>query len=601
MSAVRVHADDARPAREPNLDLVRRYLCADAQARFRRARGEAVEFTLGIQAASREVEAAAQQGAPAEQLIERYRERLRARLGSLGVSCDWEATRVSSAPDRARDLQAIFATLVERDLVYRDGAVWRFRSSCFAERCERDLDALPGRASAAIEAQHRALRRVDGFEVKATVLGGGELPVFAVTAEAIPRAEFVAISPRHPGVESVVGADALAALRRADVAAPAVQSERQAAVAGIEALLPVVLTALLEEHSGATASLGIPADDEAARQIAGRLRKGGSLPFRTHERGGKPRPASRYGLADLAVSRRGIWGTPVPVLHCGACGVVPLAGGLPAGEGRGVPACPRCGAVAKPDPWVLSAEFEAMWSWLPPGGLGGGQRGAAAETVLLGDGDSSRLLHQRIAAAVASGAEPGSEPVPGEEFTAATIVAAVETGGLDCVANIDALDELAANAGADVVRFALFDAASAGTATGLYPHSLKRAQRFLAELRAYAEPRLAAAAPVAAIDPSSRLRRRLRAWCGVAAERVASSLEALDAKRAIHNLALFLRRIEDFEERAGAGGKLDAADCEAVAFALARWAELAGPCVPGIAAELSALATAPPAAEEVAA
>jgi hypothetical protein len=597
MSVVRVHADDARPAREPNLDLVRRYLCADACARHRRGRGEQVEFALGIQAASREVEAAAQQGTPAEQLIERYRERLHARLGALGVSCDWEATRVSSVPDRARELQAIFATLAERDLVYRDGAVWRFRSGRFAAQSERDLEGLAGWSPAAIEAQRRALRRVDGFEVNATVLGGGELPVFVSAAEAVPRAEFVAISPRHPGVESVVGADALAALRRADAAAPAVQTERQAAVAGIEALLPVVLTTLLEESSGATASLGVPAEDEAARQIAGRLRKGGSLPFRAHERGGKPRPACRYGLADLPVSRRGSWGTPVPVLDCASCGTVPVTGGLPA-QGGEAPACPRCGA-ARPDPGVLSAEFEAMWSWLPPGGLSEGGS-VAAETVLFGDGDGNRLLHQRIAAAVAAGAEPGSDPVAGEAFAAAAVVAAVETGGPDCLANIDALDELAARAGADVVRFALFEAASPGTATGLYPHSVKRAERFLAGLRAFAEPRLAAAEPVASIDSGTRARRRLRAWCAIAADRVGASLDALDGKRATHNLALFRQRIEDFEERAAAAGELQDADREAVAFALARWAELAAPCVPALAAELTAL-TAAPAAEEVAA
>jgi leucyl-tRNA synthetase len=600
----RVLVDEARPARESGFDCVRRYLVADLQARSRRRRGDEVAFALGIQAPAAEIDAAAvQQGQPAERLVESYRERICARLQALEVSCDWERTSVSSAADPAGDLQATFTMLLERDLVYRAGGNWFFRSSRFAEWCEAGLDRLSGWGPAAIEAQRQSLDRVDGVELTATLLGAGELVLFTTSPGAVEGAEFIAVSPRHPGAEAIVGTAALEALGRERGGSPAVQTALQAALPGVERLLPVVLTNALEERARATASLGIPGEDEAARLIAGRLQKGGGLPFRTHERGGKLRPASRYGLADLAVSRRGTWGTAVPVLHCPACGIVPLSAEARQTDSA-APPCPSCGAPAERDPGVFSPEFEAMWGWLSlDGGLdaGGSAGNGAVRRVLVSAGDGSQLLHQRIAAAVASGAGPDPEPGGEEAFTAVAVVGRVEVGAPDCVGSVAALDELATRIGVDAVRFALLDAAGPSTVAGVFAHSIRHAERLLAELRDYAEPRLRAAEPVESIDPTTRLRRRLRAWCRVAAERTDAALDRLDGKRATHELAIFLRRIEDFEERAAAAGELDSLDCQAVAFALASWAELAEPCVPGIAAELSRLAISPAAVEEVAA
>jgi hypothetical protein len=244
-----------------------------------------------------------------------------------------------------------------------------------------------------------------------------------------------------------------------------------------------------------------------------------------------------------------------------------------------------------------------MWGWLlASGGLDTAASPQGSERlILVSAGDGSRLLHQRIAAAVAAGSGHGPEPDREETFAVAAVVGRVEVRAPDCLGSVDALDALVAEIGADAVRFALLDAAGPSTVAGVFAHSVRHAERFLAELRDFAEPRLRASGPVESIDPATRLRRRLRAWCRAAEERTSAALERLDGKRASHELALFLRRIEDFEERAAAGGELAAEDRQAVAFALARWAELAEPCVPGIATELSALAAAPAAVEELAA
>jgi leucyl-tRNA synthetase len=105
------------------------------------------------------------------------------------------------------------------------------------------------------------------------------------------------------------------------------------------------------------------------------------------EAGGAGERATSYRLRDWLVSRQRYWGAPVPVVHCPACGVVPvpddelpvrlpdLAGDdlLPRGRSplaspaadmwRRVP-CPRCGVAAERDPDTLDTFVDSSWYFL---------------------------------------------------------------------------------------------------------------------------------------------------------------------------------------------------------------------------------------------
>lgn len=595
------------PASSVDLGHIRGYTIADAYARFRRASGEAVLFSAGFDRLGEATDP----------------EPARTQLQRLGYSCDWERTVHTSQRSQHRWTQWLFLSMLERDLVYERDGRWLMRATSYMEANEEGLEALSGWNDAAADAQRAAVGRIDGFEVDASILGVGQLPVFTPHGDDVSEAAFVAISPLHPGADAFAAegdaAAKLAKIREAassheDDGSALLETGLQASVPGVEGLLPVVVWSAVETRYGPTAVLGMPERDEVDRGVAGRLQRASGLGgMKLSSSSGKPRPAMRFRADDIPVSRPWAAGSvALPIVLCEACGSVPVPREeLPvelAGTGQDeAPAqgeerpCPKCGAPARTATDTIDPRLDGMWMWLsiclPPGEREGEtldhpecQRWLPAAQVVAAPDAAELLFDQRLTAKVLGDLEvlgkDAREPFE-RAFVHETIRVEEREEG-EYGDGVDDLAHLVEEIGADALRLALLNAAAPRTSFRWTRTPLRRGQKFLEELWEYAEPRLRdwSGSEDGEIETSSRLRRRLATWVRVAVDKVTTSFERLEMQRATHDTVLLATRIRDFEERASAEGELGEEDRAAIVDSLLVLVRLLAPCAPHICEEL---------------
>lgn len=644
-----VFADCPIAPADAGLGTLRGFTIADACARFLRARGRAVLFSVAFDSFGPAAELQARRsGTPPREWVRRRCEQMRSRFQTLACSCDWERALIASDSDCYRWTQWLFLTLLEHDLIYRDETRWLMRMGRYVAESERGLEDLSGWDTAAIDSQRAVADRIDGVEIRASTFGAGELTVFTPHAEAVARATFVAVSPAHPEIELWASdpevAERVAAMRGetwhlgGDSAegVPLAVTGALATVPGVAGIIPIVVSPLVDARFGATAVLGIPELDPTDRAIADRLPPPAGAAWKTSSSGAAARPAVRYRMNDVAISRPRAWGAPIPLIDCPACGIVRvpledlpvrLPDDLLLADEEDNPlatsadfhdcACPGCGGPARRETDTIDPRLDRMWMWMAicvPA-----ERRTSA---MMSDPEYARWLPAKQVVSPVDGAacmferrllagimqDLGHLPsLPSREpFSRALLHASVrvehatigerpgDSVDIDtCIGDALDVDELLARAGADAVRLALLHAAAPGHALRWSEQPLRRCERLLQRLYAFAEPRLrewaqrsARTPEPASIDASDQLRKRLALWCVVAGEKVTAQLEQLEPHRAAHNAMLLLTRIEDFECRALARGELEAGDREAIVAALLLLTRLLAPLAPHMAEEL---------------
>jgi leucyl-tRNA synthetase len=620
------------------LGQIRRYVIADACARFLRTRGRAVLFSMTLDAFGQlpERESARACVSPKE-WVRHYYERTRERLETLGCSCDWERAFLSSEPELFRWTQWLFLTLLERNCIYRRGSEWLMRVGP-----PSDEDATPaapaGWDDTAIALQQEAIGRIDGVELEANTFSTGALTVFTPHVHAIADARFVAISPAHPNIgrwtvdpnltEEVAAMHGLG-WQEDDTTAeqiPMVVTEDLAMIGGVAGMLPIVISPLVDARFGPTAVLGLPELDPVDHAIAARLPAPAGTAWTVSGSRAAAHPAVRYRARDVVVSRAHAWGTPIPVIHCPGCGQLPVAvadlpvlltddlyspiedGSLTERDDFYRCTCPKCGGIAGRDTATIDSRLDRMWLWMA--GCMPAERRAGVLTYdeeytrwlpacqLIADADIVAGMFERRML-VGTLQDLGKLPrlANREPFRKVLTHGGVSLEGdasSESLAETPDIDALLARFGADAVRLAMLYSASPGHEFHWSEERVRYCHGLLQGFYDYARPRLerspgpAERPPDPAdIDTSDPLRRRLAYWCAVACEKLTINLEELQLQRAAHNAIRLMTRIQDFECRVEQQRReLDLADHEALAAALLLLARLMAPLTPYLAEEL---------------
>jgi leucyl-tRNA synthetase len=318
---------------------------------------------------------------------------------------------------------------------------WFFRITQYAEELLRDLDRLSGWPDKVLTMQRNWIGKSIGAEILFPLVGRqGALRVFTTRQDTVYGATFVSLAVEHPlAAELCRGTGRERSVEEFIARTKKVsQSKRGAEEAEKEGIftgaycqnpftgenIPIYLANFVLMEYGTGAVMAVPAHDqrdfEFARKYrlpirvviqppdrplsaetlseayvdAGVMEESGPFSGLSNEEGkervadyleekGWGKKATRYRLRDWGVSRQRYWGTPIPIIYCARCGVVPVPEDeLPVTLPRDVPftgkggspllesklfsqaKCPTCGAIAHRDTDTMDTFVDSSWYFL---------------------------------------------------------------------------------------------------------------------------------------------------------------------------------------------------------------------------------------------
>ena len=310
---------------------------------------------------------------------------------------------------------------------------WSFRITAYADELLSALDGLKDWPEKVLTMQRNWIGRSEGARVKFD-----EIEVFTTRLDTIYGATFVLLGPEHPLVDKLAAAspDPAGFLRRA---AAFKAQDRMARISGeVEKegfdtghavtnpftgkKVPVWVANFVLGEYGTGAVMGVPAHDERDFEFArkyqlpvvvvvapegGPAPNGDTMPEAASgdgvlvgsgewtglstddgrrrmtaevEKRGIGEGSVQYRLKDWGISRQRYWGTPIPIIHCESCGLVPVPDKdlpvvLPTNvefSGRGdsplaqIPefvnvACPSCGKPARRETDTMDTFVDSSW------------------------------------------------------------------------------------------------------------------------------------------------------------------------------------------------------------------------------------------------
>jgi leucyl-tRNA synthetase len=312
---------------------------------------------------------------------------------------------------------------------------WFFKITDYADELLRDLSTLEGGwPERVITMQRNWIGRSEGAEIDFTLEGSGEkVRVFTTRVDTIYGATCLILAPAHPLVDKLVTNEADRARVKAMIDAAARKDPADVEKNGLftghyaiqpfsDARVPVWIGDFVLMGYGTGAIMAVPAHDErdfefcrkygipvqpVIRPADGPLADAATIKEAFTEYGiveesgpwsGLPSGEARarmvayarengfgeqaitFRIKDWGISRQRYWGTPIPIIHCPTCGMMPVPEkDLPVvlpldvkitGEGRSPlenvdsfihVACPKCGEPARRESDTMDTFVDSSW------------------------------------------------------------------------------------------------------------------------------------------------------------------------------------------------------------------------------------------------
>ncbi|MBN1914078.1 MAG: leucine--tRNA ligase [Candidatus Omnitrophica bacterium] len=330
----------------------------------------------------------------------------------------------------------------KKEVVQKDLEQWFIRITEYKERLLDDLEKLDHWPSQVIAMQKNWLGKSEGVEIYFRMKGSDTiLPVFTTRQDTIFGATYVVLAPEHPLVKQLIkdSPQEKEILDFIDKVAKETKTVRTASdvkkegrFTGAYAINPVnnneipvwIADYVLMEY-GTGAIMAVPAHDqrdflfakehnlelkiviESQNSKAGRQNElleayegdgiqVNSAQFdglsnqeakvkiaRWMEESGIGKKTTNWRLRDWLISRQRYWGTPIPVIHCDSCGIVPVkeedlpvelpdkvefsgTGGSPLSYVKSFiqAECPRCKGRARRETDTMATFFDSSWYFL---------------------------------------------------------------------------------------------------------------------------------------------------------------------------------------------------------------------------------------------
>jgi len=374
------------PSGHLHMGHVRNYTIGDVISRYQRLLGKNVLQPMGWDAFGLPAEnAAIQHKVPPAKWTYENIAYMKDQLKRLGFSYDWDREVTTCNPDYYRWEQWFFIKLFEKGLVYKknalvnwdpvdktvlaneqviDGKGWRsgalveqreipqwfLKITQYADELLGDLDKLTGWPDQVKTMQKNWIGKSEGVLIKFKINSNKNnieepITVFTTRADTIDGVSFIALSPQHAVASKLASQnkpiqDFINQCKNISTAEAAqAVLEKKGINTGLFAehpltkkLIPIWIANYVLMDYGTGAIMGVPFSDERDKEFASLY----NLPVIEHpeldlqkiitalvEKNLAER-RTHYRLRDWGVSRQRYWGTPIPMINCEKCGVVPV-------------------------------------------------------------------------------------------------------------------------------------------------------------------------------------------------------------------------------------------------------------------------------------